>query len=606
MDEPLNIEKVLATLPAEQAPVPELFDFEKAKIRIGKLIGAWQSDVMDAKTRRKERYIELDVEQLQEEGLLLADEVIIPDRVIDTNIVKEKSDAMAFLNSGYRLAIFDCVSNPEVNTLQLDLEVTKGLTYKGWYREFDRVVDGAMLHRDDCIEVVFDETKPLHVGFEHVGFDNLYYDKAVSNIQDSEFLIRKYEVNMMQLEKFLKNGFDAAQVGIITTANAENRDKNICIFKVFTKLDNCVYVAWYTNESGITGWLKAPEKLQLGISEEQESVDPMTGQTVSSWVPAEIDSYPVFQYIYRDDEQEVLVDKKGRGFLDAPSQEANTTIISAFVNGSTRASNVYASPKTDDGETAEMKQLDVKLRNGAIYSKPLEFWHTDFPDMQMLQAVQFLDTKNSTQLGKIAGAVVNRKDSRKTAKELEQAGNQEQKIIGTNLATFSEFLRDVLSFAWRIIQSQALQDKIGLLLMKQPVYINPEMPEMGVVKNIWVNNKEVLAETFDVRPAGDTDVVEAQEEIAKFQQDWPVLQTTALAAKLIEDYVRVRYPKKANEYIAILQAGDPGKKLVGSLLQLLQGFAQPEEVAALPPQDQANLEQIVMQATTFIQGAPAK
>jgi len=604
----------------------ELFDYSKAKIRINRMIDDWRAECDATEKRRKERYVDLDIESLRQAGDIQKDETFVPNRVIDTNIMRELPEFMAFLKQSNRLAIFNCVSNPEVQTDNIEIAFTKGLTYQGWYKQFKKMVDGASLHGWDSIEVVFDETKPLHVGFEHIGHDRLFYNIKCSDIQDSEFLIRKYDVTLLRLQSFKAKGFDPAQVDKIFQTNTarRKRDETVVIYKVFHKFNNCVYVEWYSRDSNVDNWLKEPEKLKIGIGEQQspggelQQIDIAAGQGGMSppkiWVDKEVDLYPTFQYLYKDDECETITDHVGRGFLDAPMQEAHTAIVSGFVNGLLRAANVYASPTTDDGESADIKQLDVELTHGGIYSKPLNFFHTDYPDVSVLTAMQYLSTMNAQSTGKTSFAVSNRKDSRKTAKELSLAEKEEQQTESVGLADFSEDLRAIFSFTWIIVQSQALQGKIPFLQKQVPIMIPTPVPgPMGVEMQMIesgemesVNDNEVIAETYEIRPAGDVDVIERKNKIQQMQIDWPVIQTTALAPKFLEEYVRLSYPDKAETYTKILEQGDVGKQLVASLSTLLQAFTSPEDIKSLNPQQLQQLDQIKMQVEQYLGAKPGE
>jgi hypothetical protein len=66
-----------------------------------------------------------------------------------------------------------------------------------------------------------------------------------------------------------------------------------------------------------------------------------------------------------------------------------------------------------------------------------------------------------------------------------------------------------------------------------------------------------------------------------------------------------------DEYAKILEAGDPVKALLQSIVTVLQGALQPEEFAALSPQEQNGLQQIQEQVqqilgegATFIPNVP--
>lgn len=577
------------TSPAEILPLPSpLFDFTTARPRLDKIINEWSGPCLDAGLRRKERYVDIDVEGLRQSGEIDEDETLVPDRVIDSNIGREKADAMGFLNAGFRLAVFDCVTDPSQDCRDHEIQFTKGLTYDGWYPEFDSWEDGAELHGMSYMEVTLDTSKPLFVGFEYIPFDKLFYGRKVRNIQQSEFLVRKFEINIFTLEGWKdKYQFDPEQIQNIVNDNQDRaRDRDIEVFRVYFKAQGQVFVAWYCKLSQARGWLKEPSPLNMGI------IDLKTMQ------PIPLQDYPIFPRVYKPDENEMLVDHKGRGFLDGPQQEANTCIISAYVNNLSRSSNYYASPKNPDDSSSEMKELDTKLTPGSITSQPLEFWSLPAPDVMTLQAVSFFDSRNAMMQGKTAFTVVNRKDSRKTKKELQLAESDQNKITSTGLANFSSVLRSILSFAWRIVQSQALLDRIVFL----------QVPVQGVSPTLqptvkFVNDKVRLAMVYDIRPAGDTDILQADAEIQKYLQDWPVMQTTPLKDQFLQDFIKLRYPKKASEYVKILQQGNPAKGLVAGLGTVLKQITQehPEVVQQLAPKDLQGLQQLEQQATAFLQ-----
>lgn len=585
--------------PIQTEELPEeLFFYTKAKTSIISLMSTWSMAFTEVEMRRKERYVEVDIEALRQQGAISKDQTLIPDRVIDGNIRRELADIMAFLNAGYRLGIFECKSQPNIDTRQLEDEVTKGLTYNGWYTEFEKTADGTGLHGFDYLEVVFDTSKPLHVGFEHVGTDCLYFNRKVEDIQDSEWLIRKYEIPVFRLEQdfVTKFGFNAEQVAMITESFKETRRNDVVtINKGYFKYQDITYVCWFGDATGkTTDWLKAPEKLRLGIWEDSQNIDPMTGKPVR--VESDIHFFPILRNLYRNDEQKPLVAHKGRGFLDAPQQEANTAIISGFVNMTTRSQSIYASPDLDDGESAEIKVLDVELEPDGIYNRKMNFWNTPAPDVMLLQALGILDNRNSLQSGQVSFAAANRKDSRKTAKELNLAEDQQSKITSIGLAGFSEFLRGVLEIAWRIIQSQAIDNKIKLLLIEQ------QTVKLGIPQSEFVNNIEVISQEFDIRPAGDTDVIEAQAEQQKMQQDWPVVQTVpGLKQVFLEDYLKLRYPKHSDQYVQAMKAGDPGKALVKSLGAALVGMTEhPDEIASMGPENKQQLQQLEQNAQQYL------
>lgn len=575
---------------------PELFDYDKAQTYIKHMINAWSEELEETRVRRKERYLDLDVDKMRQAGELEPDETFIPERVIDTNILQEQPAYLSFLNQSRRLAIFHCTSDPSVDTQILEAEFTRGLTYKGWLSDFYRCIDGAQLHGWDSLEVVFDVSKPLHVAFEHIGHDKLIFNRNVDDLQDSEYVIRAYNISAIRLQEFVRtNGFDATQVEVILGVDrASRQQKNVTytIYKVYFKFQGIVYIAWCGDTAKLSNWLKAPEKLHLGISAPapivtRDTLSLQGGVGAGASLQTDIDMYPVFVFHYRESEEHVVTSHVGRSFLDSGRQEAQTAIMSSFVNGMNRAANVYAAPVNGTEGEASIQQTNIDLVPGAIYSQPLQFFHQDYPDVSVLLALQHLSTENAQQTGNVDFAVINRKDARKTAKEMDVAQQNKTEIKSVPIALYSEFLRGVFDFAWRIVQSQALQDKVMFCL---------ELSASPAGLLIVANNKVLIDKEYDIRPAGDVDFVQRLEKIQQMRADWPVIQTTALANTFLQDLIRLSYPDKGDEYANILAQGDP-RMLIAAMLPILKQLMTPEAFAQLTPDEQQQYQQIITVAT---------
>lgn len=608
------------------------FDFLQVKPRLDKLIGDWWIFRYKANKYRNARRIDLDVEELRAKNLIAPDETMIPTRIIDYNIMRDKADAMGFLNSANRLAYFRCIDDPLADTRQLESDFTKGLTYEDWYLTFDRHYDGAALHGWDSIEVVYDETKPLHVKFEHVGYDRLIFNAQVKSIQDSSFLLLESKVTELNLQEMVVDeGFNDIQVQLMTQKGraSRNDDKVYTIYKVYFKFQGCVYVAWYSRETGINGWLKDPEHARIGLLVEQQmpSVVNSIGSVMSqggmndtgndnnslpippNLIPSDVqgyfeeklEEYPVFLYIYMEDEQQCICDKAGRGFLDMPLQEAVTSVTSSYVNSMMRAQNVFAAPKQENEETNKLE--DITLENGTILPVPMDFFHMDYPDPSVLQGLQYLDAANSQQTGKMAVSVANREDSRKTAKELSLAEKEQNKLSSTDLATYNDYLRKLYAFCWKIVQRQASAGQIELCMINVPTE-----GTAGIQDSMWVNDKGLITKKFDVRAAGEIDVLQKNEQINAMMQDWPVMVNTPIAQAFLEDFIRLRYPLRADYYIMKMQQGDAGKQVVSSLLGAVTGMIKnPQEVGQIQhnPQQMQQMEQIIQSANQYLAPKPA-
>jgi hypothetical protein len=364
---------------------------------------------------------------------------------------------------------------------------------------------------------------------------------------------------------------------------------------------------------GCDDWIKKPAKLYLGIRHEIQEIDPIAQQPITKWEDTPITMYPMFLLSYRETEKPKIIDHKGRVFLDENKQEATTGILSAYINGLQRSAEIKASPKTDDGTGNSVKEVSNKDIGGShIFDKPLDFWSLPAPSPDTLRAVQYLDVANSNETSQPNFAVTNREDSRKTAKEIEAAQQQTSLLNSVQLTLFSTHIRAIYSFVWLIVQSQAIQNKITFLLIQkqkpvlgitgQPV-IDPQT-QQPATESYWANDTDTIKLKFELRAAGDVDVVQRQELIQQMQQDWEVIQQTPLRDRFLQDLIKLKYPAQGDQYAIILQQGSADvmmKSLIGQLSTVLDGFikSSPELVQKLPPEQQQHLQQMISQAAQF-------
>jgi len=585
----------------------QLFDFEQAKIPLKRLIDEWQDECNKTKIRRATRKVSVDVEALRQQKKLDEDETLIPVRVIDTNIQREQPAYINYLKNSRRLCTFNCLTEPEIDTQNLELEFTRGMTYVGWEIPHYRAIDGAQTHGWDACEVVVDEDKPLNVAIEHIGHDNLFFPRTTINIQFAAQVIRRYKMTLLQLETSVtRYGFSAEQVQKLKDTRKDNykAHETLDVYKRYCKKDGVVYVSWFCVADGLTDWLKSPEVLDLGL------VDTTTGQPIQTTV------YPIFVLAYRESEESCIVDRQGRVYYDQAKQEAQTAILSGYVNGLTRAANVFASPDKEDGTGSKLKTLeDVIAQGGRIFNNPMRFWSPPYPDPTVLQALQYFDIANSQETNQPTFAVNNRQDSRKTATEIQSANQQQQLLNSVQLTMFSTYIREMYAFVWLIVQSHAIAGRISLLrIVTQEPVVNPldgqpvidPMSGQVMTQPRVANNVMVLKQTFDIRAAGDVDVIQRQEKINQMMQDWPVIVNTPLRDQFLQDLVRLKYPDVGDKYAQLLAQQpqlDALKGLVGRLATILQGAAEqnPEMFQQLPPEQQADVQQTIQQSLAVAQ-----
>jgi hypothetical protein len=542
-----------------------LFTYNVAEERINRLINQFEKQEQAAtEVRRNVRDIRVSRKDLIREGKLKEDETIIPIRLCDVNIRREQPPFVAFLKQSRRLAIFRCIDDPEQDVALLEKAFTEGMSYDSWEIPHFKVLDGAQTHGWDALEIEFDADKPLHVALNAIGHENLIFPLDARRIQDCEQVMVKYQLNSFQLRELVDSfGFSAENVGrMLEARTGADFDSPIPIFKRYFKYQGVVYVCWYGK--GALGWLKDPKPLYCGVQRQQykqvmtpqQGVDPMSGTptvmsmptVVPEWVDEPETQYPFEILFYTETEKPLITDHKGRVFLDEYKQEAATSVWSNFINSLNRASNLIVSPKNPI-TGAEPKQTETVIGHGRVWNEPMEVFHLDYPDPIMLQACQAIDVENTQETNQVSFAVNNRVDSRKTAAEINDARQQSQLLNSVQVTIYSTFIRRVYTRVWRIVQSQALTGKITFLPIEQSVQVDPLS---GQVKKSYANNLDVIAKTFDVRAAGDIDVIQRDEKLQRLLNIWVMVQATPLGLPILEDIVKLSFPEDADRYIRIL------------------------------------------------------
>jgi hypothetical protein len=592
-------------------------NFNSARVYLQQIRDSWKPEVEATLGRRATRDVRIDVDALRESGVIKEDETFIPVRIIDMNIKREQPSYINYLRNSRRIAIFTCTSQPQLDTQLLEQEFTKGMTYPEWETPHFKCVDGSQTHGWDTIEVVFDTARPLKVSLEQVGHDKLFFSYDALHLQNCSRVIRQYDLTIQQLMEYVvKFGFSNEQVQNLIASKKDagaKEESTFRVYKCFYKLEGVVYVGWFALDYGTSDWLKAPVKLflgrrikqqvevmvdvpiQIGINPDGTPLMHVTKQPTlqEQWVNVDETNYPLFVLPYQETEKQKITEHDGRVFLDANKQEAHTAVLTGFVNGITRASNVYGSPSQDTADGGPLKVADVKLVNGAVMTRPMNFWHPDYPDPSVLKALQYMDGANANEVGDTNFAALNRQDSRKTATELTQAQNESQKLDSVQLVLYSTHIRLVYSFAWLIVQSQALQ---GLL---------PSFLLTLQANGQYVQDVNTISQTFDVRAAGDVDVIQKAQMVQQMKQDWPVIQTTALAQTFLIDLVKLQYPNDAERYEQILLQGDQKKQVIQGLATLVMELvkANPSLIASLSPEQQQQMAQLA-QTTQAVLAQP--
>jgi len=614
-----------AMSPEDKKLHDEIFLFPEAKPYLTALRDSFKTEKDISKANRERRKINVDLETERAAKRIKPSDVLVPMRVIDEGIAREKPGLIAYLQQSRRLAVFVDVQAP--NTKHDDLEAcfTRGMQYQDWIRSWYSIIDGGQLHGWDWLEVLYDATKPLHVGIEHVGHDRLVFPLDCEDIQNCTRIMREYRLSKIQLRTYVKQfGFDKEQTDRLLATEGDSKlegdtgakDKTYSIYKLYCKYEGIVYVAWFSFEGGTDNWLKAPMKFYNGVDkqvsvmvdgpmqtvmDEMGNIIQVPGPQVPSleWQSVDETLYPVVPFFYEETEQKEISSKTGRAFKDKFKQEVMTTGWSAFLNGLNRATWFVLAKDIADGKSASELQ-GVEIKDGAILPSSAKQFTIAYPDPVILNALQAFDSKIATSSGQMTYAVQSKSSgARTTAREVDSAEKDTNLLSSVNITLFAGTVRKAYNMGWNIVQSQALQDKIDFY--GQMVQVPSPMP---TIDDQWKfeNNHEVIARKYDIRPAGDEDVIRRQELLAKMQAYWPIVQNTPIAMPFLSYMLKIEFAEQGDNWAKILEAGDP-MVMVQQLVAVLMSAVKDGvfNIASLPPQAQGQLQMLMQSAQQMIQ-----
>lgn len=622
---------------------PSLSDYNTMTTQFDQLAKDWQPEFAITREQRIFRYIEIDVQLMRSQGFLKDDETVLPVRVAERNIRREQPGYVAFYTQSRRSLIFRESKTDLDRALstsdeeRLEDAFTQGMRYPGWELAPYAATDGAQTHGWDSIEVVYDETKPLKVGLEHIGHDKLLFPREALDIQYCEYIARGYDLTEQQLRSFVTEfDFDAAQVAVLVASDKGTGHRTLRhyrVWKILFKEGGIVKVGWRC-DAPATGqpragnmcsdWLKKPVNLYLGRTHKEMQEQPPVMMPVYDQLgmpmlepdmlgmpapvmrpvpqpPIEITvddvetEYPIYLLRYHQTEDQQIFSTRGRVFLDRYDQEAQTAIASGFVNKLMRSTNVYAAVGQDGmpGNSAAPKQLPVKLQHGAIYDKPVNFFSSEAPEPILLSALQYFGVRNAEENGQTDFAVNNRVDSRKTATEIQAASQQANLLSGVQVTIYSAWICAFYSRAWQLVQNMALSGKIEFLATTQPD---------GVTVG---NDVATIDKSYYVRAAGDIDVTQRSQQIQQMLALWPIISQTPAAQSFLRDLLIVSFPNSGKKWAQVIQDDMVAKQLLAQVSQVLESLimSRPEELKQLPPQDVQMLLQLKQQVAMVLNPA---
>ena len=533
-------------------------EYQDASTNIHKLASICDEQHVTAQDQRQQRRLNIDLDLERRDGYLAPDEVYIPTHIIDSNIRREQAKYVSYIVNSRRTVIFSSSTDPSFNTGPLERDFTERCRYDGWQIPLFRTIDCMQLHGYCVAEVQFDDTNPGHFAIESVNYEDFAFPDDTRDIQACGMLVHRHYFTREQLIDMTKSReFSKKEVESLVGEEPvdEQTESLFKVEKVMFRQDGIVQVGW-SCVARCNEWLRKPRPLFLGKRD-------AAGEVYESEYP-----YVIFHYMIAEDM--TIKNCVGRAYLDRHTQEAVSSLMSSFVTAHRRASNFYFSKESDDPNQSN-EQTSVQFVPGALIDANIRQFQLSPPNSTMLSAIQTLVTQNSQEQSQMNYAAMNRQDSRKTATEIQTASAEAQLLSATQVSLFSISIKKVYEKCWEIYQSRVLDN-----------LIDPTIPLLYFVDH-----------QYNIKPAGDTDVVERQEKAQKMLQVWPVIQqNSSLAVEYMKDMLTMLFPDEAPKYLEQMREDQTKVQLLQQLSAIVQSLVIDPQTGQLTQEAQPYAQQL--------------
>jgi len=538
-------------------------DYDKLSFKLKSLVSVMETSMQRNVQSRRLRYTEIDIEAKRASGEIGPDEIYVPQHIIDTNIRREQASYIQYLTQSQRACIFQNVNDTTQDTTILEKDFTNRVRYNDWQIPMFANIDSFQQNGYSVLEMIFDESKPGSVAYEEIQLGDFGIAVDTKDIQQQEMVARNFYFTKTELMEMSEPGsnwkFERSQVEKILagqpqatddTTNSSSERSLYRVQKVMFRVKGIVQVAWACY-GRCDGWVRQPRPLFLGRKKAvitqtlTSTIIPLSAQQImpTQTVTYQDDfetQYPYYVFPYLISENNTIEKLKGRVYLDQDTQTAVSSLFSSICTGYRRASMLLFSRDTDDPNGDVGMKKNVQFKNGAILDNKLKSFNLPYPDPSSLSAVMALMTTNQAETSKVNFAANNRKDSRKTATEV-QASTQEAASLSTvQVVLFSTALKKLYTVSFEIISSRVNAGLIEVAPDVKPYYD-------AKLK-------------YSIRPAGDVDVIERQNMISSMMSAWPVMQGTPAATAFLSDILSKMFPEHASKYIKIFSEADAAAK----------------------------------------------
>ena len=536
------------------------------------LVGRMDELKTQVQIQRDLRYIEVDIEAKRASGEMALDELYIPQHIIDSNIRREQPSYVQYVTSSNRAVVLS--SNSGVNSSTVEKDFTNRVRFPGWQTSMYANIDAMQQNGWSVMEVAFENNSLAH---KHVAIGDFGIADDSKDLQSCELVVKAEYFSRTELLDLVEQfEFNKTEINNLLDIKPDSNDEHIRtdkslyrIFKLMFRVKGVVHVGWAHKGSSIE-WLRVPKPLFLGRRAAK-------GEAFEK-------DYPYFMFAYAISENPTLTAIKGRAFLDQDCQQAVTSLMSSFCTAHRRGSGVYFSVDTDEPNNDQAMQKNVFFKPGALINKKIKQFQLSVPDAGTLSAIQALITSNMQETSKVNFAAMNRKDSEKTATEINAAVNSAATLSTVQVVLFSSSLRALFQLMFDIIQSRVVSGVVS---------VAPELAQLYQLE-------------WSVKPAGDVDVIEKQQNITAMTNAWPIMQNTPAAEVFLADIISAMFPESASKYLAAIaqakqlatqqqqsaaeQQKQAGMQMAQSIIKLAERpdmFSDKGQLHALPALQQA-------------------
>jgi len=532
-------------------------NYTEASTNIHKLVGICDQQHITAQDQRQQRRLNIDLDLERRDGYLSPDEIYIPTHIIDTNIRREQAKYVSYIVNSRRTAVFSSSTDPAFNTGPLERDFTERSRYDGWQVPLFRTIDCMQLHGYCVAEVQFDDTKPGHFAIESVNYEDIAFPDDTRDIQACGMLVHRHYFTREQLLDMVKTReFSKEQVESLVGEPVDEQTESLFkVEKVMFRDNGIVQVGWSCVAKS-NDWLRKPRPLFLGKRDAE-------GEIYETEYP-----YVVFHYMIAEDM--TIKNCVGRAFLDKHVQEAVSSMMSSFVTAHRRASNFYFAKDADDPNQSN-EQTNVQFVPGALIDSNIKQFQLSPPNSSMLSAIQAMVSQNSQEQSQMNYAAMNRQDSRKTATEINTATAEAQMLSATQVALFSIAIKRIYEKCFEIYSSRVLD---GLI-------------EPTIDLSYFTDHK------YNMKPAGDSDVVERQEKAGKMLQVWPVIQqNSALAVDYMKDMLSMLFPDESPKYLQKMEEDTSRAQLMQQMMTIIQSLIIDPQTGQMTEEAQPYAQQL--------------